>query len=109
MKSNHRSIESGLNVSRHTARAGEMRAALASPTAREDARATASMRGIESVESGGASERWGEDGGLGASGEGGGRRDDDPPGFERISISSRARGGRGRRGVDARGGGVERD
>ncbi len=109
MKSKHRSIESGLNVSRHTALAGEMRAALASPTAREDARAMASMRGIESVESGGASERWGEDGGTRRE-RGGGRTEGRRPSrFERISISSRARGGWERRGVDARGGGVERD
>ena len=87
-----------------------MRAALASPTAREDARATASMRGIESVESGGASERWGEDGGdatRAGRGENGGTRD--PPGFERISISSRAGGGTGEARDGREGGGVERD
>ena len=88
-----------------------MRAALASPTAREDARATASMRGIESVESGGASERWGEDGGD-ATRAGRGRTEGRatlPGSNESRSRRARGGGGTGEARDGREGGGVERD
>ena len=73
-----------------------MRAAVASPTAREEARATASsMRGCESAERGGARARCGRrqkrDGGDDARTR---TRETNPTatlaGFERFSISTRA-------------------
>ena len=87
-----------------------MRAALASPTAREDARATASMRGIESVESGGTSERWGEDGGTRRE-RGGGRTEGRArPSRIRTNLDLVARAGGDEGGAGwTRRGGVERD